>query len=503
MNANKLHKLIHSMSNAEKRHFQQSIRGGRNTKSVQLFLAVLKQKEYEEVSLMKKLGYTENPNGFSVAKNHLYKLVLKGVRETSSTSNDYQKALEYLKNIDILEGRGLRDSALQFLQKLQEIAEKNQWNAFLLVAEKWKYKLSEINEIPDLSILNIGNYIDTEIRYEHFYRRLVQDNLIYGFSQRLNEEHSYKEILSAPLMQSIENVPNLLCKWYFCLIKVELAKSEKNKEQLQIWAEKLIAIKYEMGILGCVENDWCATSHFEYLNALIVNRDLSKFHEEYPKIFEYEIPTHRLDLLNRRKRDALLLRLHAFVFEKYSPEIFDELIKRAELYFETKNCKRIDIKDVSLVTTVIYLYYSSGEYNKVLEWSAYYSEHIDRNLYIDSYVINQVFTILSHQKLNNIEHMVNLIPSLERHMDRHNRLIPVHIFLLRYLKKMQYPVSRKEKNALLRDFKADMKILAKSGSKGHYLQPESLFIWAESQIANMTLFEMNQLVFEEGVKEWN
>ncbi|MGK0364249.1 MAG: hypothetical protein ACI85O_001306, partial [Saprospiraceae bacterium] len=330
MDTNKLHKLIHSLSGAERRHFQQSIRGGKDTKSVQLFLAVLKQQEYEEASLIKKLAYTKNPNGFAVAKNHLYKLILKGLRENSHPANDYQKVLEHFKDIEILEKRGLRNSALKSLQKLQEIAKVNQWGAFLLAGEKWKYRLTDISEIPRLSIPNIGSHIDTEIQYENIYRRLVQDNLIYGFSQRMDEVHCYKEIITDPLMQNIGQAPNLLCQWYFCLVKVELSKSEDNLEERQIWAEKLIAVKYKMGSHGYVEYDWRTTSHFEYLNALIVNKDLSKFHEEYPKMLNFEIPEHRLDLLEQRKRDALLLRLHAFIYEKYSAEVFNKLIQRAE-----------------------------------------------------------------------------------------------------------------------------------------------------------------------------
>jgi len=502
MNTDKLYKLIHSMSALEKRHFQQSIRGGKETKSVQLFLAVLKQKEYEEASLVKKFGYTKNPNGFAVAKNHLYKLILKVLRENSPATNNYQKALEHFKDIEILETRGLRKGALKSLQKLQEIAKTNQWGAFLLAGEKWKYRLTDISEIPELLDPCMGANVDSEIQYENIYRRLVQDNLVHGFNQRLTEMHCYKEIITHPLMQNIEHAPNMLCQWYFCLINVELAKSENDQKKRQIWAEKLIAVKYKMGSHGFVEYDWRTTSHFEYLNSLIMNKNLAKFHEEYPPMLNFEIPEHRLDLLDQRERDALLLRLHAFIYEKYTPEVFDDLIKRAELYMKTKVGKEIFTNDISLVSVIVYLYYSAGQYDKVLEWNVFYSRIIKRDLYVDSYIINQVLVILSHQKLNNFEHIQSLLPALERHMEKHNRLIPVHVFLLRYLKKMQHPVSKRERNALLRDFKSDMKALIKSGSKGYFLQPKSLLLWAESQIMNMTLFEMNQVVFKKGNDEW-
>ena len=502
MNTNKLFKLIHSMSGSEKRYFQQSIRGGKEAKSVQLFLAILKQKEYEESSLIEQFGYCENPNRFAVAKSHLYKLILKTLRETASTSSDYQKVLEHLKNIEILEERGLRSAALKSLQALQDIAKKNQWGAFSLVGEKWKYKLTDTGEIPILSTPDAGCHIDIELQYANFYRQLVHDNLVYGFNQRLDEMHSYQRIVTHPLMQKMEDAPNLLCQWYFCLVKVELSKSENNTKKRQFWAEKLIAVKYKMGDHGYVEYDWRTVSHFEYLNALLTNRNLEKFYEEYPKMLNFEIPAHRLDLFADRKRGALLLRLHAFIYEKYSPCVFDELIQRAELYMKEKGNGSMYANDVSIVTTIIYMYFSSGQYDKVLEWNAFYNHNTDRNLFVDSHVMNQVLAILSHQKLNNFEHIQSLIPSLERHMTKHNRLIPVHVFLLRYLKKMQYPVSKKERNALLRDFKSDMKALSKSGSRGYYLQPGSLLIWAESQIANMTLFEMNEALFEKGNDEW-
>lgn len=502
MNTSKLYELIHSMSGVERRYFQQSIRGGKESKSVKLFLAILKQTEYEEAPLIKKFGYTKNPNGFAVAKNHLYKLILKVLRETSIISSDYQKVVEHLKDIEILEKRGLRIPALKSLQKLQEIAKANQWGAFLLVGEKWKYRLTDISEIPSLSVPNVGCHIDTEIQYANFYRQLVYDNLIYGANQRLDEVHSYQSIITHPLMRDMDGTPNLLCQWYFCLVKVELAKSERNVEKRQVWAEKLIATKYKMGEHGYIEYDWRTTSHFEYLNALIASRKLTDFYEEYSKMLNFEIPKHRLDLHEHRKRDALLLRLHAFIYDEYAPEVFKELMQKAEQYICEKGRGAMHMNDVSLITTMTYLYYSSGQYDKVLDWNAFFNINIDRNLYIDSFVINQVLVILSHQKLNNFEHIQSLLPALERHMEKHNRLVPVHVFLLQYLKRMQHPISKKERNALLRDFKSNMKVLIKSGSKGYYLKPKSLLIWAESQIANMTLFEMNQFLFKEDAKKW-
>ncbi|MGK0366338.1 MAG: hypothetical protein ACI85O_003411, partial [Saprospiraceae bacterium] len=222
--------------------------------------------------------------------------------------------------------------------------------------------------------------------------------------------------------------------------------------------------------------------------------------EEYPKMLNFEIPEHRLDLLEQRKRDALLLRLHAFIYEKYSAEFFNKLIQRAEDYMKAKNCKIIHTNDVSLMSTIIYLYYSAGQFDKVLEWNAICNKNINRDLYVDNYIINQVLVILSHREFNNFEYIKSLLPALERHMEKHNRLVPVHVFLLRYIKKMQHPVSKKERNALLRDFKGDMKALIKSGSKGYLLQPKRLLFWAESQISNLTLFEMNQAVFDERSK---
>jgi len=500
MSTDKLHKLIHSLNATEKRYFKQSIRGGKDTKSVQLFLAILKQEAYDEAILVKKLDYTKNLNGFAVAKNHLYKLILKVLRENSPVSNDYQKVLEHLKDIEILETRGLRKSALRSLKKLREIAETNQWGAFLLAGEKWKYRLTDVSKIPDLSSPDLGSYIDKELQYENMYRRLVQDNLVYGSNQRLSDEHCYKEIITAPLMQDIEQTPNLLCRWYFCLVKVELAKSENNKEERQIWAERLIGVKYKMGSHGYVEYDWRTTSHFEYLNALIINRNLDKFYEEYPKMLSFEIPQHRFDLLEHRKRDALILRLHAFIYEEYSTEVYEELMQRTEDYLVSKNGKEIYTNDVLLISTAIYLYYSAGDYEKVLEWNAFLNQNMNRDLHVDNHITNQVIVIFSHYKLKNFEHVRSLLPAMERQMEKHNRLIPVHVFLLRYMKKIQKVLTKKEKNTLLRDFKSDMKALTKSSSDVSFIKPKGLIIWAESQIANMTLFETKQLLFEKNSK---
>lgn len=502
MHTDKLHKLIHSMSSAEKRHFQQSIRGGKDTKSVQLYLAILKQKEYKEAPLVKKFDYTENPNGFAVAKNHLYKLVLKSLRDFSPVSSDYQKILVHCRNIELLERRGLPNEALKSMQKVYDIAEVNQWGVFLLIAEKCKYRLTAIKELPKLPELNIGYHLDIELQYENLYRRISYHNLIYGFNQQQNEKHCYKEVLTHDLMQSIEKAPNFFCRWYFCRIKIELCRSESQAQKHLAWAEKLVNIRDEMNTQGYLIEDWRTTSYFEYLSALIDNRDLSKYHSEYPKILDFEIPASRLNFLHQRNRDTLLLRLRAFIYGKYSRESFDELILVAESYMEDNKDGKLHINDVYLITVVSYLYYSSGDFNKLLEWQVLYSQKIDRDLYVDYHIFNQVIVILSHQMLYNFEHIESLLPALERHMEKHNRLVPIYVFLIRCIKKMQSPLSKKERHALLRDFKSDMKVLIKGGTRNYFLQPEGLLIWADSQIANLTLFEMNIAIFEEGKKKW-
>ena len=60
-------------------------------KYLKLFDAIARQKEYDEIKLAKKFGYTNNMNGLSVAKNYLFNMILRCLRFSGKSSRLYAR----------------------------------------------------------------------------------------------------------------------------------------------------------------------------------------------------------------------------------------------------------------------------------------------------------------------------------------------------------------------------------------------------------------------------
>ncbi|HRG83573.1 MAG TPA: hypothetical protein PLO99_13740, partial [Chitinophagaceae bacterium] len=84
-----LFQLIKSLEKAEKRHFKLYINrssGNTDLKIVRLFDALDKQNDYDEKSLLKKLGDVTKPQ-LSNLKIHLYKQILASLRLLKSSDS--------------------------------------------------------------------------------------------------------------------------------------------------------------------------------------------------------------------------------------------------------------------------------------------------------------------------------------------------------------------------------------------------------------------------------
>jgi hypothetical protein len=76
---NDLHKLIHSLTPNEKAYFKKFAYKSKDDKEnpyLLMFDAILKQDEYDEEALKKKLKNTKLINNFSAAKNYLSDLII-------------------------------------------------------------------------------------------------------------------------------------------------------------------------------------------------------------------------------------------------------------------------------------------------------------------------------------------------------------------------------------------------------------------------------------------
>ena len=142
-----LFQLIHALEKSEKRNFKLYIQrnsGNKDLKIIELFDAIDKLKEYDEVILLKKLSSIEKPQ-LSNVKTHLYKQLLASLRVIKTSESIDLQLNEQLDYARILYNKGLYHQSLKILEKIKEIAVANHHHTFLIQAISFEKKIEALH----------------------------------------------------------------------------------------------------------------------------------------------------------------------------------------------------------------------------------------------------------------------------------------------------------------------------------------------------------------------
>ncbi len=131
MSNTKLHKLIQSLNQAEKRYFKLFMKrySHNNESSIfgQLFDFLAKTKKYNKQELLEKNQYI-NPDQLNNIKNRLYNYILLSLRTYNSNTTTSAKIDLYqtMINVEILISKGLYTEGWKMLTKAEKLAERNE-----------------------------------------------------------------------------------------------------------------------------------------------------------------------------------------------------------------------------------------------------------------------------------------------------------------------------------------------------------------------------------------
>lgn len=129
-----LFELVSSLSASEKRYFKlfAKMGGGKgDSKYLRIFEALEKMEAYDEPALLKQFADPKFKRQYPVLKKHLYKLIIKSLRNYhSERSVDFQ-IRELLMDFELLMARGLPHHARKRLSKASKLALDNERHEIL------------------------------------------------------------------------------------------------------------------------------------------------------------------------------------------------------------------------------------------------------------------------------------------------------------------------------------------------------------------------------------
>ncbi len=141
-----VHRLVHSMSRAEKRYFKlftsRHMLGGQSIHQL-LFDAIGAMDEYDEAALLERFKNEAFTHRFAITKRRLYEAILRSLDAFHAESSVDARLHRMLHQMELLHQRALYDDAAKILQSVRKLAKQHERHAIMVQALQWERKLIE------------------------------------------------------------------------------------------------------------------------------------------------------------------------------------------------------------------------------------------------------------------------------------------------------------------------------------------------------------------------
>ena len=166
--SDKLHRLVRSLSPAEKRYFRIFINGkpGVDTKYTRLFEALAVAEQFDEDKWKTKIYKSQDVEGkkFSELKAYLYELVLKSLQNFDESHSTQQRLNQLLQSVAALFKRGHYADCRELLAKARKIARQHESFTHQIEIVRWEKQLAYTRMDIDFLHKNLERLQDEEAR---------------------------------------------------------------------------------------------------------------------------------------------------------------------------------------------------------------------------------------------------------------------------------------------------------------------------------------------------
>jgi len=166
--SDKLHRLVRSLSPAEKRYFRIFVRGkpGADNKYIQLFEALATAEGFDEEKWRTKIykGQDAGSKKYAELKAYLYQLVLKCLQNYDELHSTQQRLNQLLQSVAALFKRGHYGDCRDLLGKARKLAQRYESFAHQIEIVRWEKQLAYTRMDIDFLHKNLDRLQDEEAR---------------------------------------------------------------------------------------------------------------------------------------------------------------------------------------------------------------------------------------------------------------------------------------------------------------------------------------------------
>jgi len=496
-----LFQLIKSLEKSEKRNFK--IYANRNSsgealKSVQLFDALDKMEEYDEVLLLKK-NETIKKQQLSNLKAHLYKQLLSSLRLINDETNIDIQLNEQMDYARILYNKGLYLQSLKVLDRMKDVAKANNQLTYLQQALFFEKSIESL--YITRSIQNRAEQLTKETT-------LVSNSLTLSsqlsnlslqlYSWYIQNGHSRNEVEDATVQQFfIDNLGDRAaacthfyeklflyqsCCWTAFIRQDFLQYYRYSQKWVNLFEKEPFMIAIETGhYIKGMHN--LMGSHFDLNNHQKLKETLKVFEQfTNSEIVQSNINNKiqcfvygTISTLNKHFLEG------SFTEGLQMIPALESKIKEYEIYMDRHRILVFDYK-------IACLYFGTGDYektidclNKIINWKV--------DLRTDLQCYSRLLHLIAHYELGNFEILDSLIKSVYRFMAKMQNLSVVEEQIFTFIRK-SFQLSVKTIRPELEKLLVNLKTLQNNRFETRAFIYLDIISWLESKLENIPVQEV-------------
>jgi tetratricopeptide (TPR) repeat protein len=473
------------------------VKGGEN-KYVFLFDEILKQEEYDEKSLIKKLGYEKELNKFAFFKNYLYNYILKCLEDRPGFIK--REIRNGLNRVEVLVAKKLLPLAEEEISKVEALCRRYQVLQLWIIVNEMKLEILKIRRKKGEDVSgklteikqDLGKLIKAR-RTLIFYRKLfslVRKKHHYSsFFKELEEHEEFKNVMQSELMENDPGL-NFFHKNYFLfskgiyyyaagdykkatIIAIEMLKLwEANKEMNKVFFGAFYNTYYNKALNEMKRG--------EYKSAIVTCQALMK----------------ELDVLHKGNTFDRYMLYNLMVDIYNNCGYFDKGVELVREYKEAREKLRRSIHRAQAEQLYHYnlasAYFGVGDFKQA---NKHINEIINNEIdYTNDLTCLAYFlSLIIHLELGNTELLPYRIKSVQRYLSKKDGLLNIKMLFIDFLKqlvKSKSSVSLKSEYRELRNKMEDT--LEKFPIERKLIDMFDLLSWIDGKIEGQPFMEVRK-----------
>lgn len=502
---NSLFLLIKSLSATEKGYIKKQAGVhvvGEKNKYIKIFDAMDKQKDYDEKEIIKQFRGEPILNNFAVAKNYLFKFVLKSLEQYhTNVKSDLRSTLN---QVEILYNKNLPIVAKKMLTKAKAKAKEYELYEFMEEIIDWEIVFLVEEATPQNYLELVNKYYNelhesiekkkTIIEYKHLYQKLRAKALYTGLARNDEDVTAYQKIFE----QSKANNTNLLNTFnaqfyrnlmqsnFLFTINEQSMASDFLKQNVELFEKNphMIDVK-PFAYIGILRN--------KAVNELT----LLQFDDLFRTLQKMEIFVAKHGQTNRYY-EVLTENLKLFVYIPMGE--FEKALEVAQnlenVYNQIPPTKSILKEKLLQHYAYAYIYIGLEDYKMANHHINILLNSPESDFRSDVYCFAHILSLIIHFELKNTELLEYRIRSAYRLLMRRNKLHHFERQILAFLKNSHRKFSNQKEltNAFIQ-LKKEIEASTQNKVERNALNLFDLISWLESKIDNKSFMQIKQEKF--------